>query len=103
LNSEILLQRNQPDSDAPGMAACANAFYVMPMRDPASELRQKDQHAAVQKPAGVEELPCELNLCVREVPFEGGGECPDIDFSIRRSSASPRNQRLPARSSLPRL
>jgi hypothetical protein len=47
--------------------------------------------AAVQKPAGVEELPCEWNVSVREVPFEGGGECPDIDFSIRRSPASPPN------------
>ncbi|MEA2417056.1 MAG: hypothetical protein QOI58_3713 [Thermoanaerobaculia bacterium] len=52
----------------------------MQMRDPTSELRQKELDAARQKQAGVEELPSELNLRAHEVPFEGGGECPDIDF-----------------------
>jgi hypothetical protein len=79
------------------MVEGADAFYVMPMRDPASELRKNDLHDATQKPAGVEELPRELNVCVREVPFEGGGECPDIDFSIRRWAASRRNPRPSAR------
>jgi hypothetical protein len=53
----------------------------MHMFDPASELLQKDLHAASQTPVGVEELPNQLNLCASDVPFEGGGECPDIDFN----------------------
>jgi hypothetical protein len=51
------------------------------MRDPTSRLRQKDRYAGSQEPAGAEQLPGKLNRA-REVPFEGGGECPDINFQF---------------------
>jgi hypothetical protein len=72
------------------------------MHDPTSALRQKDLHAADQKPDGVDELPNELNLGADEVPFEGGGECPDIDFQYAGPASSP-DPHPSARSSHQRL
>jgi hypothetical protein len=62
---------------------------VMTMRDPTSRLRQKDRYAGSEKPAGAEQLPGKWKLRTREVPFEGGGECPDIDFQFPRDVERP--------------
>jgi hypothetical protein len=59
------------------------------MRDRTSRLRQKDRYAGSEKPAGVEPLPRKWKLRTREVPFEGGGECPDINLQFRRDVDRP--------------